>query len=136
MCRDKAKKIVKGSLIPASPVIDGKILVDNESNIIKANKFMNIPYMIGSNSEDMMAPFMHNMTVNWCKLQDKPSYAYMFNHQLPGDKNGAWHSSDLCYLFGTINNSWRPITEDDLKLSDIMVTYLCNFAKTGNPNSD
>ena len=60
----------------------------------------------------------------------------MFDHQLPGDENGSWHSSDLWYWFGTLDNCWRPITEIDYKLSNKMVTYLTSFAKTGNPNGN
>ena len=57
-----------------------------------------------------------------------------FDRRLPGDENGAWHSSDLWYWFGTLENCWRPMTEKDHALSDRMAEYLCNFAKTGDPN--
>ena len=53
---------------------------------------------------------------------------------LPGDENGAWHSSDLWYWFGTLPNCWRPMEQKDYDLSRQMVSYLCNFAKTGDPN--
>ena len=55
---------------------------------------------------------------------------------LPGDDNGAWHSSELWYFFGTLKNSWRPFTEHDYKISDAITSALCNFAKTGAPNGD
>ena len=57
----------------------------------------------------------------------------MFNHQLPGDKNGAWHSSDLWYWIGTLDNCWRPVTDVDYEISDKMILSLVNFAKTGEP---
>lgn len=133
---DEAKKIVKGSMMPASPVIDGRLIVDSEEEIVKRNDQMQIPYMIGSNSEDLMSPFMHSMATRWCFLQTIPSYCYMFNQQLPGDNNGAWHSSDLWYFFGTHRSSWRPMTTGDDKLSDQMISYICNFAKTGDPNGE
>ena len=53
---------------------------------------------------------------------------------LPGDDAGAWHSSDLWYWFGTLDNCWRPMEEKDRVLSDQMSSYLCHFVKTGNPN--
>ena len=53
---------------------------------------------------------------------------------LPGDDNGAWHSSDLWYWFGTLDNCWRPMEEKDYQLSDEMVQYLCSFAADGDPN--
>ncbi|MBO5712120.1 MAG: carboxylesterase family protein, partial [Acholeplasmatales bacterium] len=36
----------------------------------------------------------------------------------------------------TLKNCWRPLTNVDYELSDKMTTYLTNFVKTGNPNSD
>ena len=133
---DKARKEVKGVMMPSSPVINGDLIIDNGINILKENKHHKIPYMIGSNSEDMMSPFMASMARKWCKKQEIPSYCYMFNHQLPGDNNGAWHSSDLWYFFGTHRNSWRPMQEEDDKLSKTMIDYLINFVKNGNPNND
>ena len=76
------------------------------------------------------------MAKSWCDAQDVPSYCYMFNHQLPGDNNGSWHSSDLWYWFGTLDHCWRPLTEVDYDLSDKMTSYLTNFVKTGNPNDN
>ena len=67
-------------------------------------------------------------------MQDKPSYSWFFSRHLPGDENGAWHSSDLWYWFGTLDNCWRPMTERDREISDQMTSYLCNFVKTGDPN--
>ena len=76
------------------------------------------------------------MAKKWCTIQKESSYCYLFNHSLPGDNNGAWHSSDLWYFFGTLKNCWRPMNEDDYLLSNYMVDYLTNFVKTGNPNSN
>ena len=53
---------------------------------------------------------------------------------LPGDDCGAWHSSDLWYWFGTLENCWRPMEQKDYDLSSQMVDYLCNFVRTGDPN--
>jgi para-nitrobenzyl esterase len=38
-------------------------------------------------------------------------------------------------MFGTLPRSWRPKRPADYALSDRMITYWCNFMKTGNPNS-
>jgi para-nitrobenzyl esterase len=131
---NKAKKDVLG--MPSTPVIDNKLIVDKATNILKESKQHHIPYLLGSNSEDMFPPFMHKMAFDWCKKQVTDSYCYMFNHQLPSDNNGAWHSSDLWYFFGRLDNCWRDMKEDDYKLSDVMIKYITNFAKTGNPNGD
>jgi para-nitrobenzyl esterase len=94
----------------------------------------NIPYMAGSTSEDMAPPVLQSMTRKWIANREKPGYTWYFERQLPGDNNGAWHSSDLWYWFGTLENCWRPMEQKDYALSEQMVRYLCNFVKTGNPN--
>lgn len=133
---EKAKKEVSVFGMVYAPVIDNYLIVDNGVNIYKNKTYHKIPYMLGSTSEDMMAPFMNSMSRKWGKVQDLNSYIWYFNHKLPGDNNGAWHSSDLWYFFGTLDNSWRPNTDKDYELSNIMVSYLTNFAKFGNPNGD
>lgn len=76
----------------------------------------------------------------YCELMTKfpgrkPTYFYYFNRELPGDAFGAFHASDLWYVFGTLHRSWRPFAETDYRLSHTICSYLCNFAKTGDPNS-
>ena len=131
---NQTKKEVKGGFQATSPCIDGRLVVDTGVNIVAKGAQHNIPYMAGSNSHDLMPPILYAMGKNWCKNQLKPSYCWFFDRKLPGDDNGAWHSADLWYWFGTLSNGWRPFTEKDQELSDLMVNYLCNFAKKGNPN--
>ena len=116
------------------PCIDGKYVVGSGAELLAAGKQKQIPYMAGSTSQDMMPPILQSMAKSWCAAQEKPSYTWFFDRKLPGDTNGAWHSSDLWYWFGTLDNCWRPMTEKDYALSDQMTDYLCNFAKTGDPN--
>jgi len=70
----------------------------------------------------------------WAMKNSKSGYIWFFDRMLPGDNNGAWHSSDLWYWFGTLKNCWRPMTEKDQRLGNEMVAYLMSFVKTGNPN--
>ena len=53
-----------------------------------------------------------------------------------GDMKGAFHSSELWYMFGTLDKCWRPIEKVDYELSERMVSYWTNFAKTGSPNGE
>lgn len=117
------------------PCIDGRLVVGAGTELLAAGKQHNIPYMAGSTSEDMMPPILHSMAKKWCTAQER-GYTWYFDRKLPGDENGAWHSSDLWYWFGTLQNCWRPMEQKDYDLSSQMVDYLCNFAKTGNPNKD
>ena len=122
-----AKKEIKGGAMTGVPVKDEHFIVSNP-------KVKDIPYMIGSTSEDMMPPFLYSMGMKWALKNNVTSYGWFFDRRLPGDDNGAWHSSDLWYWFGTLDNCWRPMTEKDKRLSNEMVAYLMSFVKTGNPN--
>ena len=123
----KAKKEIKGGSAAAFPIMDGRFSV-------KGATPHNIPYMAGSTSHDMAPPMLQSMARKWIAKREKPSYTWYFDRMLPGDNNGAWHSSDLWYWFGTLPNCWRPMEDRDYALSRQMVDYLCNFARTGNPN--
>ena len=96
---------------------------------------LQVPYLCGGNTEDQV-PGLAADALAWCAKQPVDSYAYCFARQLPGDEKGAFHSADLWYWFGTLENCWRPFTDGDYALSDTMVEYLTNFAKTGDPNGE
>ena len=121
------KKEIKGGNAAAFPVTDGHFSV-------AGGKAKNIPYMAGSTSHDMVPPILQSMTRKWISAREKPSYTWYFDRMLPGDNCGAWHSSDLWYWFGTLENGWRPFEEKDYALSNQMVDYLCNFVRSGDPN--
>ena len=122
-----AKKQIKGGNAAAFPVTDGFFTV-------AGSKAKNIPYMAGSTSHDIAPPVLQGMTRKWIASRETVSYTWYFDRMLPGDNNGAWHSADLWYWFGTLSNCWRPMEEKDYALSRQMVDYLCNFVRTGNPN--
>lgn len=126
------KKTVKGG--NCSPVLDGRFVVGTGAELLKAKRQKPIPYMAGSTSEDIMPPIIYQMAKDWCAAQETGSYAWFFDRRLPGDDNGAWHSSDLWYWFGTLENCWRPMTMKDYDLSNQMTDYLTNFCKFGDPN--
>ena len=121
------KKEVKGGAAAAFPVTDGHFAV-------AGGKARNIPYMAGSTSHDMAPPILQSMARKWISAREKPSYTWFFDRMLPGDDCGAWHSADLWYWFGTLENCWRPMEDKDFALSDQMTDYLCSFARTGDPN--
>ena len=64
----------------------------------------------------------------------KPVYLYFFTYAPPGPKRyvtGAYHGAELGYVFGNPDPAWDA---QDRRLSDTMMSYWTNFAKTGNPN--
>ena len=135
---DAWKATQKALKKPASsfPCIDGELVVGSGCELFANGSQHSINYMAGSTSHDMMPPFIYSMAQKWCEGQDKNSYVWFFDRVLPGEKLGAWHSSDLWYWFDTLDNGWRPWTERDRKLASLMSDYLVNFVKTGNPNGD
>ena len=130
----ETKKEVKGGM--CNPCLDGRFIVGTGTELLAAGKQKQIPYMAGSTSHDMMPPILFSMSKDWCAAQKVPSFAWFFDRKLPGDDHGAWHSSDLWYWFGTLPNCWRPMEKKDYDLSEQMVTYLCNFARIGDPNGE
>lgn len=130
------------------PNIDGYVLKQGYYDTIDEKKIKNIPYLLGSTKNDIMVTkeeiesgkmgslyrgciaFSHKME----ELQGNPSYIYYFTRQLPGDGEGAFHSAELWYMFGTLDRCWRPMTEADRALSERMLAYWTNFMKSGDPN--
>lgn len=130
------------------PNIDGYVLKQGYNATIDERKLKHIPYLIGSTKNDIMVTkeelaagrkgtlyegcmaFSHKMEELW----KEPSYVYYFSRQMPGDDEGAFHSSELWYMFGTVKRCWRPLTEADEKLSGRMLDYWTNFMKKGDPN--
>jgi para-nitrobenzyl esterase len=125
-----------------SPHSAGDINTDFSKAVID-RAVADIPYMIGSTSGDM-AGLAGQPIERFCNLRDslseKPVYCYVFERDLPGDapeqNHGAFHSSELWYMFGTLKNAWRPFTKGDYELSARMVDSWTNFAKYGDPNGE
>ena len=72
------------------------------------------------------AAFAHN---------DKPSYYYSFEPDIPGEDNpGTFHSVDLWFFFDNLDKCWRPMVGRHFDLARQMSTYFVNFVKCGDPN--
>ena len=82
-------------------------------------------------------------TWQWIEAQTKtggaPVYRYHFELAAPVSKfhpvSVAFHSDDIEYVFGSLDTRpgavWRP---EDRILSEQMMSYWTNFARTGDPN--
>ncbi|HKA17539.1 MAG TPA: carboxylesterase/lipase family protein [Blastocatellia bacterium] len=65
------------------------------------------------------------------------AYLYFFSHVTPNPNSkylGAYHASEIAYVFNNLNPQNTMLQELDHKLSDTMSAYWVNFAKTGDPN--
>ena len=130
-----------------TPVIDGHLLTQGYYQTIDEGKLHDIPYMVGCTKDDIAVPpeledkrqsMLYTGGTALChKLEELgrgPAYMYYFTRDLPGDDQGAWHSSELWYMMGTLDRCWRPWTEGDRELSERMLDYWANFMKSGDPN--
>ena len=76
----------------------------------------------------------------WAAQQVKASrrlYTYFFDRAIPWPDHpefGAFHSGELPYFFHNLSRLKRPWEPVDRKLADTVVSYVTNFAKTGDPN--
>jgi len=84
-------------------------------------------------------------TWTWARLQSKTgkgkAFVYYFSHRppyadAPQYKNwGGAHAGELSYVFGNFPEAMRP-SPADRTLSDQIISYWTNFAKTGDPNAN
>ena len=108
----------------------------------RANEIADVPYMIGFTLNDpgMMGAQIADFCLNRQENGGK-AWAYQFARPLPDDGShpednlkGAFHSSDLWYVFKSLKHCWRPWTKGDWELSEKMLTAWSNFAKYSDPN--
>lgn len=97
--------------------------------------------------------FMAFAMRRWAEYQaaaGQPTYLYFMDHIPPafhlympedpqldlpqGPRQAAYHSGDLAFVFGTVGKVGMHWTDEDRALSDLMVSYWTNFARTGHPN--
>jgi para-nitrobenzyl esterase len=82
-------------------------------------------------------------TWKWIEAHRKTGHSpvYRYHFELPATPSkfhsdtAAFHSDDIEYVFGTLDT--RPgwaVRPEDRKLSDQMMSYWTNFARTGDPN--
>ena len=149
-CNAVQKENMKRGIFGLSfePVIDGHLLVKGYRDYLAEGLHPDVPYMLGSCLNDMMVQpgtdgrnsSIYCGCVNWSLINQlhgrKPAYIYQFCRQLPGDNQGAFHSSELWYVFRTLGRCWRPMTDADMRLADQICDYWCNFVKSGDPNGD
>ena len=65
------------------------------------------------------------------------AYLYSFSHVAPNPNSkylGAYHASEIAYVFNNLNPQNAMLQEVDHKLAETMSNYWVNFAKTGDPN--
>jgi len=77
----------------------------------------------------------------WAQDRQKTSrsktFTYYWDHPLPGpdkERYGAFHTSEVPYVFDSLKMSDRPWGADDRAIANRMTSYWANFAANGDPN--
>jgi len=118
-----------------APNVDGYLLKESFSESAVNGNLADIPYIIGGTVVDMRGN--SKPIADFCLTRENrkgKAFAYQFARPLPGDDAGAFHSSELWFIFHTLDRCWRPFTEGDEALSQYMVGCWTNFARYGDPN--
>ena len=126
-----------------APIIDGYVVKQDFDTAAKTGNLANVPYMIGFTLNDNgdMAPGIKEFCIDRQEKGNK-AYAYQFARPLPDDGKhpevtqrlrGAFHSSDLWFVFKSLKHCWRPWTQGDWDLSEKMISAWSNFAKNSDP---
>ena len=130
--------------LSGSPLVDGYVSLESFDAAAADGTLADVPYMIGYTMNDMgnMSAGIEAFCVNRQEKGNK-AWAYEFARPLPDDGShpevtvrlkGAFHSSDLWYVFKSLQHGWRPWTQGDWDLSEKMLTAWTNFAKYSDPN--
>lgn len=128
------------------PTVDDYILKSDLSSAVKNGTIANIPVMIGMTGNDitveegqswrksLIFEGIEKFAQQRIAKSDKPVYVYSFTKRLAGDEAGAFHSSELWYMFGTLYRSWRPKERRDYSISYTMIEDWTDFIKNANPD--
>ncbi len=129
------------------PVVDDWVLEEGTDSALENDRIHDIPYMIGCTADDIFKPEgedgRNSALYKGCadfaemrtRVSDQPVYVYYFAKRLPGDEAGAFHSSELWYMFGTLDRSWRPMNRRDFILSRTMLDMWTDFMKKADPGN-
>ena len=131
--------------LPFTPVQDDWVLTEGFNECIENDHIHDIPYMIGCTRNDIsieegtdgrksalfksITDFADQRNAN----SEEPVYVYYFARRLPGDEAGSFHSSELWYMFGTLDRCWRPMERHDYTLSISMMDMWTDFIKNADP---
>ena len=102
-----------------------------------------LPLALECSAQDNLAsvvrqhkPYTTTVALKFSK-KDRKAYLYLFSHVRPGPNskyNGAFHASEIVYVFSNLRPDNNAFQDVDIKLSKMMTSYWVNFATTGDPN--
>ncbi|AHG89477.1 Carboxylesterase type B [Gemmatirosa kalamazoonensis] len=131
------------------PVVDGAVVLDALAPINDVPTIAGMNADEGSSAPDYAADTgkararevgfesLRRVLAERSTTARTPAYAYYFDRVIPWPEHpefGAFHTSEVPYVFGTLDVLPRPWTAEDRRLSETMMAYWVNFAARGDPN--
>lgn len=123
----------------------------NQVDLSELDYYRNIPMIIGCLQNELgyqSKTYFYRLAINMCNFlaeyvfdintnKNLGPFLYFGKYSTPGnDRRGAFHSSDLWFVFDMCKKCWRKMGEKEERLAKLFSTYWANFAHTGNPNGD
>ena len=104
---------------------EGQINTDEDANRI-FNEIISIYWFV----------YPHQSWSTMAYNNTEKVYRYVFTKE--NGYMGTWHSGEIIYAYGNVKNERKSYRYDetDLALSEKMLSYWTNFAKTGDPNGE
>jgi para-nitrobenzyl esterase len=143
-----ASAIVAQSFNP-QPNVDGYVLRETPYEALANGRANDVDLLVGSNAEEGLY-FLSGRQVTADNLSDvlrqdfpgfvvsltgRNTFFYRFAHT-SGGQEGATHGAEMAYVFGHLDLYDAPPTARDRALSQTMMSYWTNFARTGDPNGE
>ena len=113
----------------------------NPAKALQALYNMNSEENWDKGATDMLGDDMFGVHMRFVGRQNAksgaPTYLYHFTRVPPSRKQtiGAFHAAEISFVFDSHIRGMK-LTDSDRKLTDRMVSYWANFARTGNPNGE
>ncbi len=76
----------------------------------------------------------HLWATAWARTAKSPVFSYFWTHAPPGQSSGAYHGSEIQYMFGNLYAGGSSWTDTDEEIADRLSSYVVNFVTHGDPN--
>ena len=132
------KRPLNAAIMAVFPVFDNEIVKKLVVySVLKKNKEKKQIDCLLSTTKDDLNPrsYLEKSAKNYASKLNKFSKAKVYlvkmNHGLPPE-NKAFHSSDLWYFFGNLDqHTWRKFSDKDFEISEQIMSRVVSFCSTG-----
>jgi para-nitrobenzyl esterase len=151
---DSLRAPVENAPFQPRPLVDGWILPVDPLTAFGNGRQNDVPTLTGLNADEGSASPTYQTSNKeaarnrglaaleaWAAARAKTAktnaYTYFFTQVIPWPQHpeyGAFHTSEVPYVFANLSKLDRPWTSIDRRVSDTMLDYWVNFIRSGNPN--